>query len=147
KINLIGFKNSICGVNCPPGFPLLYLRLWVLRIATVSVLFWGTVPGMAVTAQGHDGPAEVPAVQHARARFISTLQDLAEQFSFFIDVLALQFSGVLGGWSRQPVLFGMTPAKILLLLLTFTAGCALAGLAAFVIFKCHSLGRVKPITE
>jgi hypothetical protein len=59
----------------------------------------------------------------------------------------LQFSSVLGGWSWQPILFGITPAKILLLLLTFIAGCALAGLARLVIFRFHSLGRVKPITE
>ncbi|HEX7194340.1 MAG TPA: hypothetical protein VF207_05170, partial [Chthoniobacterales bacterium] len=134
-------------MNYPPRSPLLYLRLWVLRISTIIVLFWGTVPGIAATMQGQDAPAEVAAVQHARTQFVLTLQNLAERFSNYIDVLALQFSGVLGGWSRQPLLFGITPAKILLLLLTFIAGCALAGLAGFVIFKFHSLGRVKPITE
>jgi small-conductance mechanosensitive channel len=145
---LIGFKNSFCGVNYPPPSPLLYLRLCVLRITTIIVLFWGTVPGIAVTTQGQDAPAEAPpAVQHVRTQFVLTLQNLAEQFSNYIDVLALQFSGMLGGWSWQPVLFGITPAKILLLLLTFIAGCALAGLAGFVIFKFHSFGRVKPITE
>src|SRR5262249_23667092 len=106
KINLIGFENSFCGVNCPPRFPLLYLRPWVLRIATIIVLFLGTVSGIAVTTQGRDAPAEVPAVQHARTRFVLTLQDLAERFSNYIDALALQFSVVLVRWMQAPAAFG-----------------------------------------
>jgi small-conductance mechanosensitive channel len=146
RINLSGFKNSFYGLNSSARLPFWYLRFRFRRIAALLFLLTGTIPGFAVTTQQHDTPAEVPAIQSAPAQFVF-LQDLAERFSNYIDVLALQFSGVLGGWSRQPVFFAMTPAKILLLLFTFITGCALAGLARWMILRYHSLGRVKPITE
>jgi small-conductance mechanosensitive channel len=146
RINLDGFKNSFCGVNFPTPLPFCRMRLPFLRVAAILFLLAGTVPGIAVTTQQHATPAEVPAIHDVHPQFVF-LQDLAERFSNYIDVLALQFSGVLGGWSRQPLLFAITPAKILLLLFTFIAGCMLAGLVRFTILKYHSLGRTKPITE
>jgi small-conductance mechanosensitive channel len=146
RITLSGFKNSFRGAIPPAPIPFWHLRFRFRRIAALLFLFAWTVPGIAITAPQHNAPAEVPEVQSAPTQFIF-LQDLAERFSNYIDVLALQFSGVLGGWSRQPLFFAMTPAKILLLFFTFVAGLILAGLARFVILKYHSLGRVKPITE
>jgi small-conductance mechanosensitive channel len=87
------------------------------------------------------GPPDLPLLK------TSWLQALAERFSNYIDVLSLQFSSVLGSWSREPLFFAITPAKILILLLTLIVGFALAGLARVVILKYHSLGRSKPITE
>ena len=146
RINLSGFKNRFWAANLAARGRFSYIRLRFLEIAAFLALLAGTVPAIAAPAQAHDAPAEVPATEGARTHFVF-LQDLAERFSNYIDVLALQFSGVLGGWSRQPVFFTMTPAKILLLLLTFVAGCVLALLARFIILKYHSVGRVKPITE
>ena len=146
RINLSGFKNSFRGVNTATPALFWRFRLPVLRVAAILFLLAGTVPGTAVTTREHAPPVEVPAIQHAHPQFVF-LQDLAERFSNYIDVLALQFSGVLGGWSRQPLLFAITPAKVLLLLFTFIAGCTLAGLVRLAILKYHSLGRTKPITE
>jgi hypothetical protein len=56
-------------------------------------------------------------------------QDWAEQFSNWIDVLALQLSSHLGGWSRHPLLFAITPAKALLVLVILSLGFALGALA------------------
>ena len=96
-------------------------------------------------------PEEIPSFPYAPPHFFwlktSWLQGLAERFSNYIDVLSLQFSSVLGSWSREPLFFAITPAKILLLLLTLIIGFALAGLARVVILRYHSLGRTKPITE
>src|SRR6202045_337099 len=87
------------------------------------------------------GPPDLPLLK------TSWLQGLAERFSNYIDVLSFQFSFVLGSWSREPLFFAITPAKILILLLTLTIGFALAGLARAAILRYHSLGRSKPITE
>src|SRR4029077_16822356 len=106
RITLSGFKNSFRGAIFPAPIPFWHLRF--RRIAALLFLFAWTVPGIAVTAPQHNAPAEVPEVQSAPTQFIF-LQDLAERFSNYIDVLALQFSGVLGGWSRQPLFFAMTP--------------------------------------
>jgi small-conductance mechanosensitive channel len=146
RINLSGFKNRFWAANWAVRGRFSCIRLRFPEIAAFLALLAGTVPAIAATAQGRDAPTEVPATDGTQTHFVF-LQDLAERFSNYIDVLALQFSGVLGGWSRQPVFFAMTPAKILLLLLTFVAGCVLALLARFIILKYHSVGRVKPITE
>jgi small-conductance mechanosensitive channel len=119
----------------------------------LSRLFWVLVaiPGTALSAGQQAESAETPSETFVPAHFawvrISWLQDLAERFSNYIDVLSLQFSSLLGGWSRQPLLFAITPAKVILLLVTLTIGFALAGVARLVILKYHSLGRIRPITE
>jgi small-conductance mechanosensitive channel len=146
RIKLSGFKNRFWAANWAARGRFSCIRLRFLEIAAFLSLLAGTVPAIAATVQGRDAPTEVPATAGTQTHFVF-LQDLAERFSNYIDVLALQFSGALGGWSRQPVFFAMTPAKILLLLLTFVAGCVLALLARFIILKYHSVGRVKPITE
>jgi small-conductance mechanosensitive channel len=141
---LSGFKNSFRKTNFPVPFPFWRLGFRRIGVTFFLLLVW-TAPGIAVTPQ-RNTPAEVPQAQSAPTQFVF-LQDLAERFSNYIDVLALQFSGFLGGWSRQPLFFAISPAKILLLLFTFLAGCMLAGLARYLILRYHSLGRVKPITE
>jgi small-conductance mechanosensitive channel len=115
--------------------------------ATASSLTWalaaisGTAYAAEPTSEEHlSAPYVVPAQ-------FNWLQDLANRFANYIDVLSLQFSGVLGGWSRQPVLFAITPAKIILLLLILTCSLVLAALVRALIFKYHALGRAKPITE
>jgi small-conductance mechanosensitive channel len=141
---LSGFKNKICKTNPPAPFQFWHLRL--RRIAALLFLVaWSAIPGVVFATQ-HNAPAEVPQAPSSPAQF-AFLQDLAERFSNYIDVLALQFSGILGGWSRHPLFFAITPAKILLLFFTLVAGCILAGLARFIILRYHSLGRAKPITE
>ena len=116
-------------------------------------MFWVLVaiPGVALATQQPAEPSETPAESFVPAHFpwvrTSWLQDLAERFANYIDVLSLQFSAILGGWSRQPLLFAITPAKIILLLVTLTIGFALAGVARVVILKYHALGRIRPITE
>jgi small-conductance mechanosensitive channel len=145
-INLTGSKNSSRWMRLPLQVGLSYLRFRFLAVATLVLVLLEAVPVTGSAVQPRDSSIEVAANKGAHPQF-GFLQDLAERFSNYIDVLALQFSVVLGGWSRQPVFFAMTPAKILLLLLTFTAGCLLAGLAGFVILRFHSLGRRKPITE
>jgi small-conductance mechanosensitive channel len=113
------------------------------------VLF--VIPGVALSAAPQIEPEASPYAPYVPAHFpwvkTSWLQNLAEQFSNDIDVLSLQFSSILGGWSRQPLLLAITPAKILLLLLILTIGFALAGLARVVILKNYSLTRFKPDTE
>lgn len=104
------------------------------------------IPGAAVSAVPYPTPEEHPSVPYVPAHF-DWLQELAQQFANYIDVLSLQFSGVLGGWSRQPIFFAITPAKVLLLLLTLVIGFVLAALARALILRYHSLGRAKPITE
>ena len=107
-------------------------------------------PGIALVAEQKAAPEEVPSFPYAPPPFFfraSWLQGLAERFSNEIDVLSLQFSSVLGSWSREPLFFAITPAKILLLLLTLIVGFALAGLVRVVILRYHSLGRARPITE
>src|ERR1700738_1394577 len=119
----------------------------------IAKLIWALVamPVVALSADQYAASEEVPSFPYAPPHFswlkTSWLQGLAERFANFIDVLSLQFSSVLGSWSREPLFFAITPAKILLLLLTLIVGFALAGLARFVIFRYHSLGRTKPITE
>ena len=104
------------------------------------------IPGAAVSAVPYPTPEEHPSVPYVPAHF-DWLQGLGQEFANYIDVLSLQFSGVLGGWSRQPIFFAITPAKVLLLLLTLVIGFLLAALARALILKYHSLGRAKPITE
>jgi small-conductance mechanosensitive channel len=93
-------------------------------------------------------PEATPYLPYVPAHFswvkTSWLQRVAERFSNDIDVYALQFSSVLGGWSRQPLFLAITPAKVLLLLLILTIGFALAGLARTFILKNYSLSRFKP---
>jgi small-conductance mechanosensitive channel len=91
-------------------------------------------------------PEDLPSVPYVPAHF-GWLENLAERFSFFIDGLSLQLSTVLGAWSRQPILFALTPAKVLLLLGILGLGCGLAWLNRVLILRFHSLGRAKPITE
>ncbi len=91
-------------------------------------------------------PPDVPSVPYVPAQF-DWLQGLAERFSNNVDIWSLQFSGLLGGWSRQPLLFAITPAKLLLLLIVLLLGIGLAALTRAVILRYHALGRVKPITE
>src|SRR5271165_5136865 len=109
------------------------------------------MPVAALSADQYAAPEEIPSFPYAPPHFFwlktSWLQGLAERFANYIDVLSLQFSSVLGSWSREPLFFAITPAKILLLLLTLIIGFALAGLARVVILRYHSLGRTKPITE
>ncbi|MBV9491596.1 MAG: mechanosensitive ion channel [Verrucomicrobia bacterium] len=121
--------------------------------APTSTAFLGLIWALAVaapratSAAQRDGfPADVPSTPYVPARF-GWLRNLAERFSFNVDLLSLQFSSVLGGWSRQPLLFGITPAKILLLLCILALGLILAWLARSIVFKFHALGRAKPITE
>jgi hypothetical protein len=89
---------------------------------------------------------DLPSTPYVPVRF-GWLQMLAERFSFFIDALSLQVSTVLGDWSRQPLLFGITPAKILLGLFVLAVGLASAWVARFLIWKLHSLGPIRSITE
>src|SRR5271166_952936 len=119
----------------------------------MAKLIWTLVamPVAALSADQYAAPEEIPSFPYAPPHFFwlktSWLQGLAERFANYIDVLSLQFSSVLGSWSREPLFFAITPAKILLLLLTLIIGFALAGLARVVILRYHSLGRTKPITE
>ena len=114
-------------------------------------LIWAlaAIPVVALSAE-QPAPEEIIEFPYAPPHWLlktSWLQGLAEQFSNYIDVLSLQFSAVLGSWSREPLFLAITPAKILLLLFTVIIGFALAGLARVVILRYHSLGRTKPITE
>ena len=114
-------------------------------------LIWAlaAIPVVALSAE-QPTPEEIIEFPYAPPHWLlktSWLQGLAEQFSNYIDVLSLQFSAVLGSWSREPLFLAITPAKILLLLFTVIIGFALAGLARVVILRYHSLGRTKPITE
>ena len=115
--------------------------LWVLLV----------IPGIVLSAGLQIAPEGTPYLPYVPAHFpwvkTSWLQNLAERFSNDIDVLSLEFSSILGGWSRQPVIFAITPAKILLLLLILTLGFALAGVARVVILKNYSLSRFKPNTD
>jgi small-conductance mechanosensitive channel len=123
------------------------MRKVMARLVWVPV----AIPVVALSAEQHATPEEIISFPYAPPHFpwlrTSWLQGLAERFSNYIDVLSLQFSSVLGSWSREPIFFAITPAKILLLLLTLIIGFALAWLARVVILKYHSLGRSKPITE
>jgi hypothetical protein len=91
-------------------------------------------------------PNDLPSTLYVPARF-DWLQHLAERFSLFIDALSRQLSTVLGSWSRQPLLLGITPSKILLGLFLLVMGLFLAGIARFLIWKLLSLSRVRSITE
>jgi len=119
----------------------------------MAILIWALVgiPGVAGSAERYAPPEEISSFPYGPPDFpwlkTSWLQGLAERFSNYIDVLSLQFSFLLGSWSREPLFFAITPAKILLVLLTLTIGFALAGLARVVILRYHSLGRSRPITE
>jgi small-conductance mechanosensitive channel len=123
------------------------MRKVMARLAWVPV----AIPVVALSAEQHATPEEIVSFPYAPPHFpwlrTSWLQSLAERFSNYIDVLSLQFSSVLGSWSREPIFFAITPAKILLLLLTLVIGFALAWLARVIILKYHSLDRNKPITE
>jgi small-conductance mechanosensitive channel len=115
-------------------------------------LFWVLLflPGIVVSAGSQIEPEATPYIPYVPAHFpwvrTSWLQNLAERFSNDIDILSLEFSSILGGWSRQPLLFAITPAKVLLLLLILAIGFALAALARAVILKNYSLSRFKPTT-
>src|SRR6202047_759269 len=91
------------------------------------------MPLVALAADQHGATEAIPALPCAPPPFFwlktSWLQGLAERFANYIDVLSLQFSSVLGSWSREPLFLAITPAKILLLLLTLVIGFALAWLA------------------
>jgi small-conductance mechanosensitive channel len=65
----------------------------------------------------------------------SWLQGPAERFSNYIDFLALRLSSHLGAWSREPLLFAITPSKALLVLAIFAIGLALAALSRILIRK------------
>ena len=118
----------------------------------LSRLFWVLlfVPVVALSSGPQIQPEATPDLPYVPAHFpwvkTSWLQNLAERFSNDIDVLSLEFSSVLGGWSRQPLLLAITPAKILLLLLILTIGFALAALVRVFILKNYSLSRFKPTT-
>jgi small-conductance mechanosensitive channel len=103
-------------------------------------------PPAAEAVQHHDLPERIPSVLYVPAHF-DWLQNLAERFANYIDVLSFQFSIVLGPWSRQPLFFAITPAKVLLLLIVLVVGFVLAGAARLIILRYHALGRPKPITE
>ena len=102
----------------------------------LSRLFWVLffIPGVAFSAGPQIEPEATPYLPYVPAHFpwvkTSWLQNLAERFSNDIDVLSLEFSSILGGWSRQPLFFAITPAKVLLFLLILTIGFALAGVGA-----------------
>ncbi|MBV8143274.1 MAG: mechanosensitive ion channel [Verrucomicrobia bacterium] len=118
----------------------------------MSRLFWVLllIPMVAFSSEVQIQPEATPSLPSVPARFTflktSWLQDLAERFSNDIDVLSLEFSSILGGWSRQPLFFAITPAKLLLLVLILTVGFALAGLVGLFILKNYSLNRFKPTT-
>jgi small-conductance mechanosensitive channel len=104
------------------------------------------VPAIALSATAYGLPEEFPSTPYVPAHF-DWLQNLAERFANYIDVLSLEFSLILGPWSRQPIFSAITPAKILLLLIILVVGFGLAGLARLIILKYHTLGRPQPITE
>jgi small-conductance mechanosensitive channel len=91
-------------------------------------------------------PTDLLSPPHVPAKF-GWLQTLAERFSFFIDALSLQVGSVLGDWSRQPLLFGITPAKILLGLFVLAVGLTLTWVARLLIWKLHSLGPIRSVTD
>lgn len=131
------------------------LRIHPVRLPVrnaLSRLFWVlfVVPGVAFSAGQQTEPEATPYLPYVPAHFpwvkTSWLQNLAERFSNYIDVQSLEFSSILGGWSRQPLLFAITPAKVLLLLLILTIGFALAGLVRLFFLKNYSLSRSKPNT-
>jgi small-conductance mechanosensitive channel len=103
-------------------------------------------PGIARTADPHAAPEDIPSVLYVPAHF-GWLEKLAERFNFFIDGLSLQLSMVLGGWSRQPLFFALTPAKVLLLLFILALGCALAWLSRSFLSRLHTSGWADPVTE
>ena len=86
----------------------------------LSRLFWVffAIPSVALSAGPQIEPEASPYLSNVPAHFpwvkTSWLQNIAERFSNDIDVLSLQFSSMLGGWSRQQLLFAITPAKIIL---------------------------------
>jgi len=136
--------------NLPIGYDLTRAKLPVRN--ALSRLFWVLllIPWVPPAGGSEIQPEATPDVQYVPAHFpwvkTSWLQSLAERFSNDIDVLSLEFSSILGGWSRQPLLFAITPAKVLLLLLILTIGFALAALARVVILKNYSLSHFKPTT-
>ncbi|HEY0793441.1 MAG TPA: mechanosensitive ion channel family protein [Chthoniobacterales bacterium] len=94
---------------------------------------------MARPADPHALPDDIPSVLYVPAHF-GWLEKLAERFNFFIDGLALQLSLTLGGWSRQPLFFALTPAKVLLLLFILACGLSLAWLTRSFLLKIHAGG-------
>jgi small-conductance mechanosensitive channel len=145
---LVGASRE--GIHPSKRLGIQYFRLLVRN--GLSRLFWALfmVPGIAFSAGHQAEPEAASDITYVPAHFpwvkTSWLQDLAERFSNFIDVQSLEFSSILGGWSRQPLIFAITPAKILLLLLILTVGFAFAGLARLFILKKHSLSHFKPDT-
>jgi small-conductance mechanosensitive channel len=93
----------------------------------------------AIAAGREVEPEATPYLPYVPAHFrwlkSSWLQDLAERFSNYIDVLALQLSAHLGGWSRQPLLFAITPSKALLVLVILALGVGIGALARVLILK------------
>ncbi len=103
--------------------------------------------GAAIAAGREIEPEATPYLPYAPAHFAwiktSWLQHLAERFSNYIDVLAIQLSSHLGGWSRQPLFFAITPSKALLVLVILALGVALGELARVVGLEKHGTDEVK----
>jgi small-conductance mechanosensitive channel len=89
-----------------------------------------------VSAAGHGSGT---LLKSAPVHFVwlknSWLQGPAERFSNYIDFLALRLSSHLGVWSREPLLFAITPSKALLVLAIFAIGLALAALSRILVSK------------
>ncbi|HEY0792551.1 MAG TPA: mechanosensitive ion channel family protein [Chthoniobacterales bacterium] len=88
-------------------------------------------------------PEDLPSVPYVPAHF-DWLADLAERFSFYIDGLSLELSTLLGAWSRQPIVFALTPAKILLLSFILATGCGLAWLTRNFILRLPGTSAPAP---
>jgi small-conductance mechanosensitive channel len=103
--------------------------------------------GVAIAAGREIEPEATPYLPYAPAHFAwirtSWLQALAERFSNEIDVLALQLSSNLGGWSRQPLFLAITPAKALLVLVILALGVGLGELARAIGRRKHPIDEVK----
>jgi small-conductance mechanosensitive channel len=81
------------------------------------------------------GSGTLLAASHAHFVWLknSWLQGPAERFSNYIDFLAIRLGSHLGAWSREPLLFAITPSKALLVLAIFAIGLVLAALSRILI--------------
>ena len=88
---------------------------------------------------GYAGYGSGTLLAAAPAHFVwlknSWLQVPAERFSNYIDFLSIRLSSHLGAWSREPLLFAITPSKALLVLAIFAIGLVLANLSRILISK------------
>ncbi len=113
------------------------VRNTLLRLIWIPVY----LSGVAIAFGRELQPEATPYLPYAPAHFewikTSWLQALAERFSNWIDVLALQLSSQLGGWSREPLVFAVTPAKALLVLVILALGLVLGQLARVLGRKQH----------